>query len=254
MSPRRAAALRNATDDTSLRDHLITTAAQLIGRPSATAPTVRDIAREAGVAGGVLYNYFADKDELLAEALVAHVHAVMSTVAELPHASEATVEANLREFVTRGLDVLRQVVPAFSRFFSQPGVMAHVRGQAGLSAHEGLPSRLADYLRGEQALGRIDDRADPAAVAIERHVRFEAFEREEAETIGDRLPLRLVRREVDPMSVANGVDGDTVSEIVGHQNCPSASSSLVARSKRRQISRNALAVCDIASADDSSPR
>lgn len=157
--------MRNATEDTGLREHLIATAAQLIGRPSATTPTVRDIAREAGVAGGVLYNYFSDKDELLAEALIAHVHDVMSTVAELPRPGTATVEANLREFIERGLTVLRQVVPAFSRFFSQPAVMAHVRGQFSLGAHEGLPSRLAEYLRGEQGLGRIDPRADPVAVA-----------------------------------------------------------------------------------------
>src|SRR4051794_22574208 len=165
MSPRRAAALRNATDDTSLREHLIATAAQLIGRSATAAPTVRDIAREAGVAGGVLYNYFADKDELLAEALVAHVHGVMGTLVDLPEPGTGTVEANLHQFVERGLAVLRRVVPAFSQFFSQPAVMAHIRSRMALDAHEALPVRLAEYLRAEQRLGRISERADPSAVA-----------------------------------------------------------------------------------------
>jgi len=165
MSPRRPAALRDASSDTSLRDHLIATAARLIGSDSATAPTVRDIAREAGVADGVLYNHFADKDELLAEALVAHVHGVMAALVDLPEPGENTVEQNLRAFIERGLAVLARVVPAFSRFFSQPAVMAHVRTHVDLAAHEGLPARLGAYLAGEQRLGRIAADAAPDAVA-----------------------------------------------------------------------------------------
>ena len=57
----------------NLRDHLIATAARLIDQRGSTGLAVRDIAREAQVADGVLYNYFEDKEDLLAHALLAHV-------------------------------------------------------------------------------------------------------------------------------------------------------------------------------------
>jgi AcrR family transcriptional regulator len=74
MAPRKAAVLRH--DERSLREHLIATAERLIATVGTAGLTVRVIAREAGVADGVLYNHFADKEELLANALHAHVATV----------------------------------------------------------------------------------------------------------------------------------------------------------------------------------
>ncbi len=165
MSPRRAPALRAAAADATLRDHLIGAAAGLIGNHPPALPTVRDIARQAQVADGVLYNHFADKHELLAEALLKHVEDVMSSLVDLPVPGEHTVEENLRRFVQRGLAVLGRVLPAFSLFVTQPAVMAHVRRHLDLGAHDALPGRLTGYLRAEQELGRIAAHADPAAVA-----------------------------------------------------------------------------------------
>lgn len=165
MSPRRPAAL--AASDTSLRDHLIATAARLIDKHVSRALTVRDIAREAHVADGVLYNHFADKDELLAHALAAHVHTVMESLGDLPRPGENTVEENLRTFVSRGLDVLTRIMPAFNRFLTQPAVITHVREWA-LNDHgddRALPGLLTEYLRAEQGLGRLDPDADPQAAA-----------------------------------------------------------------------------------------
>ena len=82
MSPRRASALRGG-DAQDLRGYLIATAARLIGERGTGALTVRDIAREAQVADGVLYNYFEDKEDLLANALLAHVAAVMGSAPPL---------------------------------------------------------------------------------------------------------------------------------------------------------------------------
>jgi AcrR family transcriptional regulator len=165
MSPRRAAALRNAGADTSLRDHLINTAARLLDKQRGAPLTVRDIAREANVADGVLYNHFADKDELLGQALLTHIHAVMATLGDLPQAGDNTVEENLRAYIERGLSVLVRILPAFNRFLTQPGVMGHVRQHVNLGARGGLPALLADYLSAEQELGRVDPAANPEAVA-----------------------------------------------------------------------------------------
>ena len=49
--------LRGAGDGQNLREHLIATAARLIAQRGTGALTVREIARAAQVADGVLYNY-----------------------------------------------------------------------------------------------------------------------------------------------------------------------------------------------------
>jgi AcrR family transcriptional regulator len=53
-----------------LREHLLAAAERLLAESRPQALTTRAIARAAGVSDGVLYNYFADRDELVLEALV----------------------------------------------------------------------------------------------------------------------------------------------------------------------------------------
>ena len=77
MSPRKPAVLRDDSGQ-NLRDYLIETAARLIDQRGSAGLAVRDIARAAKVADGVLYNYFEDKEDLLVHALLAHVGNVMA--------------------------------------------------------------------------------------------------------------------------------------------------------------------------------
>jgi AcrR family transcriptional regulator len=186
MSPRKAGVLRGG-DGQNLREYLIATAARLIGERGTGALTVRDIAREARVADGVLYNYFEDKEDLLANALLAHVAAVMGSAPPLlPEPGTGTIADNLRRFIDGGLEVLIRVTPAFAGLVTQPKVLirfhAMVGGDAAFGtdtaeqraasgspgeAHgRGLPDMLAAYLRGEQRLGRIAANADVDAVVI----------------------------------------------------------------------------------------
>jgi AcrR family transcriptional regulator len=156
---------------------------------------VRDIAREAKVADGVLYNYFEDKEDLLAHALLAHVGSVMAggpTLLMPP--GEGTVAENLRLFIDGGMARLVRVTPAFAGLLSQPKVLgrfhAMVGGDSAFGAAtedaaerdgdgpadtaeptdgapgsggqggRGLGEILTNYLRAEQRLGRIDAAAD----------------------------------------------------------------------------------------------
>jgi len=175
-------------DTQDLRAYLIATAARLIGERGTAALTVRDIAREAQVADGVLYNYFEDKEDLLANALLAHVAAVMSSAPPLlPEPGTGTVAENLRRFVEGGLEVLSRVTPAFAGLVTQPKVLARFHamvggdaafgaggeagsgggeGESGAGHGRGLPDLLGGYLRGEQRLGRIAATADVDAVVI----------------------------------------------------------------------------------------
>lgn len=171
MSPRKPAILRNG-DGQSLRDYLIATAAQLIDERGSAALAVRDIARQAQVADGVLYNYFEDKEDLLAHALLAHVGDVMASAQQMPPAGTGTVAENLRLFIDSGLDVLARVVPAFAGLLSQPKVLsrfhAMVGGDAAFgAAAAGDPENAAAGENADQQAGRDsgpdDDSPDAAS-------------------------------------------------------------------------------------------
>jgi len=130
MSPRKPAVLRGG-DGQNLREYLIATAARLIDERGSAGLSVRDIAREAQVADGVLYNYFEDKEDLLAHALLAHVGTVMNSAPRLPPAGTGTVAENLRLFIDTGLATLTRVVPAFAGLISQPNVLKRFHAMVG---------------------------------------------------------------------------------------------------------------------------
>jgi AcrR family transcriptional regulator len=191
MSPRKPAVLRDR-DGENLREHLIRTAARLLDERGSAGLAVRDIAREAQVADGALYNYFEDKEDLLAQALLAHVAMVMSQAPRMiPEAGTGTVADNLTVFIDGGMESLYRVTPAFAGLMSQPNVLrrfhAMVGGDQAFAAPAGeqheagdqapadeqrpeppaqsggprsLPEILLHYLRAEQELGRIDAGTD----------------------------------------------------------------------------------------------
>lgn len=116
----------------NLREYLIETAARLIDQRGSAGLAVRDIAREAKVADGVLYNYFEDKEDLLVHALLAHVGNIMASApALLPPPGEGTVAGNLRVFIDGGITTLLRVTPAFAGLMSQPKVLARFHAMVG---------------------------------------------------------------------------------------------------------------------------
>ena len=195
MSPRKASALRDGNEQ-NLREYLIATAARLIAQRGTGALTVRGIAREAQVADGVLYNYFEDKEDLLANALLAHVASVMGSAPPLlPEPGTGALADNLRRFIDGGLEVLIRVTPAFAGLVTQPKVLirfhAMVGGNAAFGAEppdrppvpaeedaraaedaddgqhgRGLPDMLSAYLHAEQRIGRVAADADIDAAVI----------------------------------------------------------------------------------------
>lgn len=159
MAPR-AAALRGT--DTELADHLVQSACRLLTTGDPGVPTVRAIAGEAGVAVGVLYNHFADKEQLLALALHAHVRGVEGQLGPPPGpAGTGTLRANLISFVERALDLHAAVLPAFVALATEPGVLRRfvVIEEPG-SGEDGLRHQLGSYLRAEQRLGRVAPEAN----------------------------------------------------------------------------------------------
>ncbi|MER5646010.1 helix-turn-helix domain-containing protein [Streptosporangium sp. NPDC002524] len=167
MSPRKAAALRDGEGDQTLREHLIAAAERLMARRGAAGLTVRDIAREARVADGVLYNHFAGKEELLALALHAHVRTVERELGERPtRAGSGTVEDNLRAYITQGLALHAAILPSFAGLLGRPEVLVRFANLPNpMAGGRGLREDLAVYLRAERDLGRLAPEANPEAAA-----------------------------------------------------------------------------------------
>jgi AcrR family transcriptional regulator len=164
MSPPRAAALSGGE---SLRDHLVAAAVRLMAQQGAVGLTVRAIAREAQVADGVLYNHFADKEELLALALHAHVRSTERDLPALPdQPGVGDLEDNLRAYVTYGVALHLAILPAFAGLLTRPEVLTRFAALGNPVAEgRGLHAKLGDYLRGEQAIGRLSATSHPDAAA-----------------------------------------------------------------------------------------
>ena len=160
MSPRRAKAVRGRAGDdpaTALREHLIEVADKLLNERQIAAITTRDIARTAGVSDGVLYNYFADKHELVLTALVRRFDRLVSGFeADLPEPGSSTVQANLLRYAQALLDLHIQVLPMAAGLLNEPVLLhrlvAEIHRPPGPQRFQYL---MREYLLGERRVGRL---------------------------------------------------------------------------------------------------
>jgi AcrR family transcriptional regulator len=152
-----------------LRERLVDTAAALVAEGQVSAITTRQIARAAGVSDGVLYNYFADKNELLVAALVRHFEIVASrSQGELPTAGSRSVEENLVTYGEALYDVIGDTFPMFAGLMGDHALLGRVMAEIHRPGQGILPflNRIGEYLVEEQRLGRIGDVDIEAAMAL----------------------------------------------------------------------------------------
>jgi len=172
MSPRWAKATRGRAGDdpaTALRQHLIDTAEKLLSEKQVGAVTTREIARAANVSDGVLYNHFSDKHDLILAALMRRYAQALSQFGTgLPEPGTATVEANLIAYAEAGLDLVAQALPMVAGLISEP-VLLH-RFIAEIHSEpfgpEQMRKPIADYISGEQRLGRLGEFPIEAALTL----------------------------------------------------------------------------------------
>lgn len=166
MSPRRAKVLGGETSPGALRRHLIAVTQRLLAAHGTTTLTTRQIAREAQVADGVLYNHFADKDELVLTALMERAGQLTDAyLGAIPEPGTATLEANLRDLVRSATALHAGMVPLVTGLIGQErllhGFFAGVHDQSGPQA---AFSATVEYVRGEQVAGRASADVDAEAV------------------------------------------------------------------------------------------
>jgi AcrR family transcriptional regulator len=153
----------------SLREHLVATAASLLAERQVSAITTRDIARAAGVSDGVLYNYFADKSELLVAGLVRRFETDAARFGtDLPAPGTGTLEDNLVGYLQALYDLSRDSFPMIAGLVGEPGLLARVIDEIHRPGQGILPflNRIGEYLYGEQQLGRVRADADLMAAML----------------------------------------------------------------------------------------
>lgn len=153
----------------ALRTRLVDAAAQLLAARQVSAITTREIARTAGLSDGVLYNYFSNKNDLLAEALLrGYGEQVEHFASRIPVAGTRSVEANLVEFAEAMMTLVDATLPVVAGLVAEPELMH--RFIADIHGEEYGPQRalggIEKYLRAEQGLGRLGDFDAGAAATL----------------------------------------------------------------------------------------
>src|SRR6202011_2612485 len=130
------------------RQRILEAARQLFAASGYEASTTRDIADAAGIANGTLFNYFPNKEAILAS-LVAEVAAGIPTPFENRSLEEGSFEVELFAFVAAGLRKLkpwRKHLPVLLETVLNPLTMASANdGQAMRLSHLDTVARLARH-------------------------------------------------------------------------------------------------------------
>lgn len=170
MAARRARVLRDQQDGghpQALRRHLIGVTQRLLAAHGLTGLTTRGIAREAEVSDGVLYNYFADKDDLIVAALAERTAELSARLSlGCPRPGEQDLRAGLTALVHLCWEFQAEALPLIGGLISRPDLLHEllVRFHDGDAPEHLVWRQACDYLAGEQALGTAAPDVEPHTV------------------------------------------------------------------------------------------
>ncbi len=115
-------------DTRAVREHILDAAYQVIVARGLSGASTRAIAAEADIGAGTLYNYFDNRLQLLAHAILRRIELLSRPVGDLPErAGKYTVAANLRYFARRISPTLDELVPLGAAAFSDPELLSVMR-------------------------------------------------------------------------------------------------------------------------------
>jgi AcrR family transcriptional regulator len=152
----------------STRDRILDAAADVMTRLGLAKATTKEIARAAGCSEALLYKHFREKEEIFLGVLKHRLPSLTTTLAALPdQAGTGSVRDRLVEVVDVGVRFYEGGLAIGSSMLGDPQLVR--RHREWLVARGVGPQQanrmLADYLRAEQAAGRVAAGADADAVA-----------------------------------------------------------------------------------------
>ncbi|NRQ38358.1 TetR/AcrR family transcriptional regulator [Nonomuraea sp. NN258] len=150
------------------RERLVEAAEQVIREFGITGATTRRIARQAGCSEALLYKHFPGKESLFMAVVLERMPAMRPALARLRlRQGEGDVSANFTEFALAALEFYTGVATIASGMMADPSLMAGFKAMlAGLGSGPHMPIlAVAEILRAERELGRLDPGLDPDAAA-----------------------------------------------------------------------------------------
>jgi len=162
--PRRAAAVAEGGD---LREHLLAATERLLAEGPPQTLTTRAIARAAGVSDGVLYNYFADREDLVLAALVRRFAGLVERFhAALPEPGTRPLEESLRAVAEAALEIHVDAAPIVAGLVAEPALLRRFMIEIHREPLGGpqLVGPVAAFLDAERSAGRVAA-VDTAAAA-----------------------------------------------------------------------------------------
>jgi AcrR family transcriptional regulator len=149
-----------------MQERIVAAALRVMAKRGATNATTKEIAREAGVSEGSLYNHFENKTELFGAAFGSVSSGIRTAMQELFGAvGERTVEENLARFGSAAVHFYEDLLPMAGSVLGDPEVLAWLQrtGRAGGPAMGQVG--LLRYLGLEQERGRLSEEAQLPFIA-----------------------------------------------------------------------------------------
>lgn len=150
------------------RQNIICATERLLQTRGLARLTTREIAREAGVAEGLIYHHFKDKAELILEVVEQRVHDVRNVLQNLPlKVGLSTLSENLEEVLQAIYHSHFEIVPIICSVFADHQLrtrMQEIMKERAIGPQYAIEG-LALYLAAEQRLGRIKDNIIPKTAA-----------------------------------------------------------------------------------------
>jgi AcrR family transcriptional regulator len=145
---------------------ILEAAAQLLRDKGISGTTTREIARAAGLSDAAIYSHFKSRGDLLNALIPASlVDYRGSADAFLKRVGKGTIKGNLKFLMNLARDFYTEASPKIAlilvepELFNDPGnrPISHVKTNKA-------ETFMADYIRAEQRMGRINEEADAAAI------------------------------------------------------------------------------------------
>src|SRR5262249_14129623 len=152
----------NESKAQAMRERIVTAAVRIRGERGVTNTTTKEIAREAGVSEGSLYNHFDSKIALFGAAFGLVASGIRSAMQDLFAAvGEATLENNLAQFAASAIRFYGDLLPMTGSVLADRDVLAWLQrtGRAG-GLSQGHAALVRTCRRSRRS-GALDRRLSP---------------------------------------------------------------------------------------------
>jgi AcrR family transcriptional regulator len=153
------------TMERDTKTKILEAAAQLLRDKGISGTTTREIARAAGLSDAAIYSHFKSRGELLNALIPASlIDYKGSADAFLKRVGQGTIKGNLRFFMKLARDFFFEASPKIALILAEPELFNDPAAKPPIPKSNKAETFLADYIRAEQRMGRINEEADAAAI------------------------------------------------------------------------------------------